>query len=69
VTFNHSSAGMSYFPWDRLSDVGDWLVVAFGMIVCITCIFSVSYLGIRAMFPRQYRRAKHKRRKRQERSA
>jgi hypothetical protein len=39
------------------------------MILCITCFFSVACLGIRAMFPHRYRRAKHKRRKRQERSA
>ena len=51
MTFNPLSAGMSYFPWDRLSDAGDWLVVTFGMTVCVTCIFSVFCLGIRAMFP------------------
>ena len=66
MTFNPLSAGMSYFPWDRLSDAGDWLVATFGMTVCVTCIFSVFCLGIRAMFPHHYGRTKHKRRKRQE---
>jgi hypothetical protein len=53
----------------RLSDVGNWAVVAFGMILCIACIFSVSCLGIRVMFPRRYQSARHKRRKHQERGA
>lgn len=69
MTLSHLIAGRSYVPWDRLSDVGNWLVFGFGMILCITCIFSVFCLGIRAMFPHRYKWEKHKRRKHQERSA
>jgi hypothetical protein len=51
----------SYAPWDRLSDVGDWVVVLFGLLLWVSCVFSLFRLGVRAMSTRRYKQAKHKR--------
>jgi hypothetical protein len=51
----------SYALWDRLSDVGDWVVVLFGLLLWASCVFSLFCLGVRAMSTRRYKQAKHKR--------
>ena len=51
----------SYALWDRLSDVGDWVVVLFGLLLWVTCVFSLFCLGVRAMSTRRYKQTKHKR--------
>jgi hypothetical protein len=48
-------------PWDRLSDVGDWVVVLFGLFLWVTYVFSLFCLGVRAMSTRRYKQTKHKR--------
>jgi hypothetical protein len=47
--------------WDRLSDVGDWVVVLFGLLLWASCIFGLFCLGVRAMSTRRYKQVKHKR--------
>ena len=51
----------SYALWDRLSDVGDWVVVLFGLLLWVSCVFSLFCLGVRAMSTRRYKQTKHKR--------
>lgn len=50
----------SFPPWDRLSNVSDWIVVVFGMLLWVSCLFSLLCLGMRAMSTGRYKRAKHK---------
>ena len=62
-------AGNSHAPWDRLSDIGEDVVGIFMLLLFVTCIVAVIRLGIQEMLPHRHKRAKHKRRKFQERSA
>jgi hypothetical protein len=43
------------------SDVGNWLVVLFGMLLWVACFLSLVALGIRAMTPDRNTRSKNKR--------
>lgn len=45
----------------RVSDVGDWVVVLFGLLLWVSCVVSLFALGMRAMSTGRYKRAKHKR--------
>lgn len=44
-----------------VSDVGNWFVVLFGMLLWVACFISLAALGIRAMTPNRNTRPKHKR--------
>ncbi len=51
-------------PWARLSDGGDWVVVLFGMLLWVACLFSLIGLGVRAMSTGRYRSRKRRTRRR-----
>jgi type IV secretory pathway TrbD component len=46
-------------PWERLSEIGDWVIVLFGMALWAVCLLSLFQLGVRAISA-----ARHKLRKR-----
>jgi len=50
-----------YAGWDRLAAVGDCVVALFGFLLCASCIFSLFWLGVRAMSTGRYNPVKHKR--------
>jgi type IV secretory pathway TrbD component len=47
----------------KASDVGDWIVALFGLLLWTSCLLSLFALGMRAMSSSRYKRAKHKRRR------
>jgi hypothetical protein len=54
-------AAGTYVAWERLSDVGAWVVVLFGMLLWVICLFSLFRLGMRVMSAGRDRRTKHER--------
>jgi hypothetical protein len=45
----------------KVSDVGNWIVVLFGLVLWASLLFTLCALGIRAMFSGRYVRHKHER--------
>ena len=67
MTPNTLIAASWYVPWEKLSDWGEQLVAAFGLMLWIFLIFSLLYLGMHTVFAGRSKRTKHKRSKREER--
>ncbi len=67
VTPNTLIAASWYVPWEKLSDWGEQLVAAFGLLLWIFLIFSLLRLGIYTVLNGQYKWTKHKRGKHEER--
>jgi hypothetical protein len=44
-----------------VSDLGNWVVVLFGLLLWASCLFALCALGIRAMFSGRCARPKHHR--------
>jgi hypothetical protein len=47
----------------KLSDVGNWVVVVFGLLLWVCCLFGLFALGMRAIFNGHHTRTKQKHRK------
>jgi hypothetical protein len=45
----------------RISDVSDWVVVLFGLLLWASCLLSLLALGVHAMSIGRSKRARHKR--------
>ncbi len=55
-----------YVSWEKLSDWGEQLVAAFGLLLWMFLIFGLLYLGMHTMFAGRSKRTKHKLGKREE---
>ncbi len=49
MTHGSMIASGSYVPWDRLSDAGNLIVVLIGLLVWVSCVFSLVCVGVSAM--------------------
>lgn len=50
-------AARSYPPW--LSDVGNWVVVLFGLLLWVSCLITLLCVGMRGIFGKQSKCPKH----------
>jgi hypothetical protein len=50
----------TYIPWEKLSDAGNWLVILFGMLLWLVCVFSLFRLGMRVILGSRDKRGKQK---------